>query len=101
VFDIRDPRNPLQVQLHRLAGGGGHTFNLQVDSTGKRLFVLDSFSSQFDRPGLGDQLHVLSIGTGGRLSTPRGSLVRLPVSFDTSSYGLALVPRVPPSESDD
>jgi len=100
VFDIRDPRNPLQVQLHRLAGGGGHTFNLQIDSTGKRLFVLDSFSSQFDRPGLGDQLHVLSIGKGGRLSTPPGSLVRLPVSFDTSSYGLALVPRLSPSQSD-
>ena len=99
VFDIRDPRSPLQVQLHRLAGGGGHTFNLQVDSTGKRLFVLDSFSSQFDRPGLGNQLHVLSIGKGGRLSTPPGSIVRLPVSFDTSSYGLALVPRVAPSQS--
>ena len=101
VFDVRDPRTPLQVQLVRLGGGGGHTFNLQIDSTGKRLFVLDSFASQLDRPGHGNQLHVLSIGQGGRLSIPRrGSLVKLPVSADTSSFGLALVPRVSPSDSD-
>ena len=99
VFDVRDPRNPLQVQSLSLEGGGGHTFNLQIDPTGKRLFVLDSFSSQFDRPGLGNQLHVLSIGQGGRLSpAPRGSLVRLPVSFDTAAYGLALVPHATSSK---
>ena len=101
VFDVRDPRNPLQVQSLMLDGGGGHTFNLHIDSTGKHLFVVDSFSSMFDRPGLGNQLHMLSIGQGGRLSlAPRGGLVRMPVSFDTSVYGLALVPRVTPSEDD-
>jgi DNA-binding beta-propeller fold protein YncE len=102
VFDVRDPRNPLQVQSLMLDGGGGHTFNIHIDSTGKRLFVVDSFEPTLDRPGLGDQLHVLSIGQGGRLSIPaRGGLVRLPVSFDTSVFGLALVPRVTPSENDD
>ena len=98
VFDVRDPRNPLQVQSLMLDGGGGHTFNIHIDSTGKRLFVLDSFEPTLDRPGLGNQLHVLSIGQGGRLSIPaRGSLVRLPVSWDTGVFGLALVPRVTPS----
>jgi hypothetical protein len=99
VFDVRDPRNPLQVQSLMLDGGGGHTFNLHIDPTGKHLFVLDSFSSMFDRPGLGNQLHMLSIGQGGRLSIARGGLVRMPVSFDTSVYGLALVPRVTPSDA--
>jgi pSer/pThr/pTyr-binding forkhead associated (FHA) protein len=99
VFDVRDPRNPLQVQSLMLDGGGGHTFNLHIDPTGKRLFVLDSFSSMFDRPGLGNQLHMLSIGQGGRLSISPHGLVRMPVSFDTSVYGLALVPRVTPSDA--
>jgi hypothetical protein len=84
-----------------LDGGGGHTFNIHIDSTGKHLFVLDSFSSMFDRPGLGNQLHMLSIGQGGRLSVQPGGLARMPVSFDTSVYGLALVPRVTQSKNDD
>lgn len=99
VFDVRDPRNPLQVQSLMLDGGGGHTFNIHIDSTGKHLFVLDSFSSMFDRPGLGNQLHMLSIGQGGRLSVQPGGLARMPVSFDTSVYGLALVPRVTQSDA--
>ncbi len=101
VFDLSDPRNPKQIQLLMLPGRGGHTFNLEIDSTGRRLFVLDSFSAQLDRPGLGNQLHVLAIGRDGLLTAPRrGSPARLPVSFDTSSYGLAIVPRESPSETD-
>jgi len=48
------------------------------------------------------QLHVLNLGRDGQPTIPRrGGLARLPVSWDTSPYGLALVPRVAPSQDDD
>jgi 6-phosphogluconolactonase (cycloisomerase 2 family) len=99
VFDLTDPENPKQIQSLQLDGLGGHTFNLELDPSGKRLFVLDSWEPTFDQPGFGNQLHVLDIGQAGMLSTPkRGALARMPVLNGTSTYGLAVVPRVASSD---
>jgi 6-phosphogluconolactonase (cycloisomerase 2 family) len=89
AFDLADPRNPRLIQS-MVMRGMGNTLNTHVDPTGKELFVISSRVVGVP-PGSGNELHVLRIGSDGRLTETGTSPAPVPVTTSTMPYGLVVV----------
>jgi len=92
AFDLRDPTSPHQLQTLTLKNAG-NPWGLAVDPAGKTLFVVDPRAVESVPRGRGNRLHVLAVGSDGRLRELESSPTRLPVSADASPLGIAVVPR--------
>jgi DNA-binding beta-propeller fold protein YncE len=103
VFDISDPRNPVQIQELYLRLPAGPlppaympallptvNFQLSVDPTGKFLYVTSHAAS----PGVdftaGNEIHVMQIAADGTLIEPDFSPVQLPVDGVSHPTGNAI-----------
>ena len=84
--DRRSPKQIQRLQLER----GGNPWAIQVDPSGKTVFVVDARAASFLRKGLGNRLHVLAVKGGGRLEEVE--TVKVPVGTDASLLGIAVVP---------
>jgi hypothetical protein len=92
VFDIsRDPTNPREIQSVRL-NGPGDPWNFEIDPSGHVIFLLDMRAVAAIPAGRGNDLHMLRIVPGGRLTEEPSSPVRIPVRVGTNPIGLAIVP---------
>jgi 6-phosphogluconolactonase (cycloisomerase 2 family) len=92
VFDIsRDPTDPREIQSVRL-DGPGNPWNFEIDPSGHVIFLLDMRATTAIPAGQGNDLHVLRIGAGGRLTEEPSSPVKIPVRVGTNPIGLAVVP---------
>jgi 6-phosphogluconolactonase (cycloisomerase 2 family) len=104
VFSLADPLHPSQLQEVHLAGpyapSGAPTgtvdtaaFELALDPTGKSLYVVDQTTAPNHDFQQGNALHVLSVGTDGKLAETGASVLFSPndVSADARPQGIAIV----------
>jgi DNA-binding beta-propeller fold protein YncE len=93
AFELgRDPTSPHQLQTLALKYAG-NPWGLALDPAGKTLFVVDPRAVESVPRARGNRLHVLAVGSDGRLRELESSPTRLPVSADASPLGIAVVPR--------
>ena len=93
AFELgRDPTSPHQLQTLALKHAG-NPWGLALDPAGKTLFVVDPRAVESVPRGRGNRLHVLAVGSDGRLTELESSPTRLPVSADASPLGIAVVAR--------
>jgi DNA-binding beta-propeller fold protein YncE len=93
AYDLsRNRESPRRLQLLAIERGG-NPWGLALDPAGRTLFVVDARATFDVRPGRGNRLHALAVGSDGRLTELDASPVRLPVVADASPLGIAVVPR--------
>jgi DNA-binding beta-propeller fold protein YncE len=92
VFDLRDPEAPKQLQLVHLRRGA-NPWGLALDPTGKTLFVVDPRAVGGVPDIVGNRLHVLAVRKDGRLDEIDGARIKLPVTKESSPFGIAVVSR--------
>ena len=77
------------MKLH----GQVNPWNVQIDPTGRYLFMVNQRASTFIPAGRGNTLHSFRIRADGRLTELPTSPVPIPVPVDTNPWGMAVVPR--------
>ena len=92
AFDLRSPEAPRHLQTITLRRGA-NPWGLALDPPGRTLFVVDPRAVGGVSSVLGNRLHVLTVGSDGRLSEINGARQVLPVGGDASPLGIAVVPR--------
>ena len=91
AFDLRNPLAPHHLQTFHL-DHGANPWGLQLDPTGRTLFVVDPRAVEGVPSILGNRLHVLVVGSDGRLSENDTARRHLPVEKNASPLGIAVVP---------
>ena len=92
AFSLADPAKPRHLQTLGLRRGA-NPWGLALDPSGKTLFVVDPNAVEGVPSALGNRLHVLTVGSSGRLTEIDAARKRLPVGRDSSPLGIAVVPR--------
>lgn len=103
VFDISDPRNPVQIQelylrLPNVALPAPYlpallptvNFQLSVDPTGRFLYVTNHAASPAVHFTEGNEIHIMQIASDGTLTEPDFSPVQLPVDGASHPTGNAI-----------
>jgi 6-phosphogluconolactonase (cycloisomerase 2 family) len=88
VFDISNPLKPVEIQHLRLKGTGSG-FEIELDPANHYLYGVSQRAAATTPLGQGNNLHVLRVGTDGRLVENAGSPVALPVPSGTRPQGVA------------
>jgi len=103
VFDIANPRAPVQIQELNLTLVGANLppgvipnefptvpFQLALDPSGKFLFVVNRAFTQNDNYPEGNAIHIMQVQPDGTLVKPAFSPVLLPVPPNVKPTGNAI-----------
>jgi 6-phosphogluconolactonase (cycloisomerase 2 family) len=88
VYDIANPVKPVEIQHLRLKGAGS-IFEIELDPANHYLYGVTQRSSATTPLGQGSNLHVLHVGTDGRLTENDSSPLALPVPAGARPQGVA------------
>jgi hypothetical protein len=92
VYDSTDPENPVEVQhLHMVDNTGGPS-SLVLDRSEQFLYVVSQRGVPFSIPAISNAIHVLKVGSDGKLTEAAGSPTPLGpfISGDTTVQGIAV-----------
>ena len=89
VYDTSDALNPRQLQVLRLKGQG-NPWDLQLDPSGKYVFMVDPRATTSVKPGQGQEVHSLAVAADGTLSEPTAP-APIPVRLGVNPIGVAVV----------
>jgi pSer/pThr/pTyr-binding forkhead associated (FHA) protein/6-phosphogluconolactonase (cycloisomerase 2 family) len=90
AFDLSDPQNPRQIQTFGLKGAG-NPWNEALDPTDRYLLVITPRDTTKVPAGEGNTIHVLKVGSDGKLSEVDTSPTKLPVPDSANPQGLAVI----------
>jgi 6-phosphogluconolactonase (cycloisomerase 2 family) len=89
AFDISSPTRPKQIQTLAYRTPG-NPWNIQLDLTDKFLFGIAPRATR--TPGAASTIHVMSMGSDGKLTEPQAASPRqIPVPKTANPQGLAVV----------
>ena len=87
TYDLTDPERPVELGAALTLRGVGLPFQLALDRTERFLYVVAKRVST--QPPEANALHVIAVGSDGRLSELAGSPLRLPVPAGARPQGVA------------
>jgi DNA-binding beta-propeller fold protein YncE len=91
VYDTSDAMNPKQIQVLKLKQDG-NPWDVRFDPTEKYIFMVDPRARDNVKPGNGQAVHALSVGSDGKL-TEATEPVPIPVPPNTQPIGMAVAAR--------
>jgi DNA-binding beta-propeller fold protein YncE len=88
VYDTSDPMNPTQIQLVKLKQDG-NPWDVRFDPAQKYIFMVDPRARDNVKPGQGQAVHALAVGSDGKL-TETTDPAPIPVPPNTQPIGMAV-----------
>jgi hypothetical protein len=90
VYDITDPMNPKQIQLLKLKGNG-NPWDVRFSPDEKYIFMVDPRARDNVKPGEGQAVHSLVVGSDGKLAETTEP-APIPVELNVNPIGVAVAP---------
>jgi DNA-binding beta-propeller fold protein YncE len=88
VYDTTDPMNPKQIQLLKLKGNG-NPWDVRFSPDEKYIFMVDPRARDNVKPGEGQAVHSLTVGSDGTLAETTDP-APIPVDLNVNPIGMAV-----------